>query len=115
MLIGILYSGLIPLMIPLLAIGMMWIYVCKRAIVVKYSIKIPADETLNESLINFIPFVILAHACFSVWSHTSPGIFSAGSPLINLDFTFFKGDIDRIFKDAIILGEAAFMIVVIIL
>ncbi len=42
-LIGLLYSSLIPLMVPVLAAGMLWIYVCKRTIVVKYSIKIPAD------------------------------------------------------------------------
>ena len=47
LLVGLLYSALIPLMVPVLAIGMIVIYICKRAIVVKYSIKIPADDTLN--------------------------------------------------------------------
>ena len=43
LLIGILYSGLMPLMVPLLALGMAWTYLCKRTIVTKYSVKIPAD------------------------------------------------------------------------
>ena len=43
LLIGVLYSGLIPLMLPLLCLGMAWTYLCKRAIVLKYSVKIPAD------------------------------------------------------------------------
>lgn len=113
--IGILYSGLIPLMIPILAFGLIWIYLCKKTIIAKYSIKIPADETLNESVINLFPFIIFAHACFSVWSHTSPGIFAADAPLFKLDFKFFKNDLDRIFADAIIVGEAVFMIGVILL
>lgn len=113
-LIGILYSGLIPLMIPVLALGMVWIYLCKKAIIAKYSIKIPADETLNESIINLFPFIIFAHACFSVWSHTTPGIFAPNAPLIKLQFAFFKNDLDRIFADAMIVGEAVFMLGVIL-
>lgn len=114
-LIGILYSGLIPLMIPVLAFGLIWIYLCKKTIIAKYSIKIPADEALNESVINLFPFIIFAHACFSVWSHTTPGVFATNAPLIKLNFKFFSNDLDRIFADAMIVGEAVFMLVVILL
>lgn len=114
-LIGLLYSGLVPLMAPVLAVGMLWIYICKRAIVVRYSVKIPADETLNESVINFFPFIILFHACFSVWSHTTPGVFASDAPLFSLDLAIFGNDLDRMFGDAVILAEAVLVAALIIL
>lgn len=113
--LSLLYSGLVPLMIPILAFGLIWIYVCKKTIIAKYSIKIPADEALNESIINLFPFIILAHTFFSVWSHTTPGIFAADAPLFKMDFKFFGGDLDRIFDNVLIVGEAVFMLVVILL
>lgn len=115
LLVGVLYSGLIPLMIPCLALGMIWIYVCKRAIVVKFSVKIPADQTLNESVISFLPWIILAHACFSIWSHTSSGLFTSGAIVFSLDLAPFGNDIDRVFVDALILAEGAFMLAVLAL
>ena len=115
LLIGILYSGLVPLMIPILAIGMAWTYFWKRAIAVKYSIKIPADESLNESVINTIPFIILFHSLFSIWSHTSSAIFTTDAPLISFNFTIFKNSLDRIFHDALILGEGAVILLVIVI
>ena len=103
-------------MIPILAVGMMWIYFCKRAIILKYSVKIPADEGLNESIIGFIPLILLGHSFFSVWSHTAEGVFQSGAPILSLDIDLF-GDstIDRIFDDALILGEAVFFIIVVII
>lgn len=114
LLIGILYSGLIPLMIPLLFLGMAWTYLCKRTIITKYSIKIPADESLNESVINLIPFIILLHSLFSIWSHTA-GIFTSDAPLISFNWTIFNHSLDRIFSDIIILGQAAFILIVIVI
>jgi len=104
LLIGILYSGLLPLMIPILTVGMAWTYFWKRAIVVKYSIKLPADESLNESVINTIPFIILFHSLFSVWSHTSGAIFASDAPIFSINITPFNHSIDRIFNDGVILA-----------
>ncbi len=73
--IAFMYSGLIPLLIPIFTIGLMISFVCKKIIITKFSVKIPADETLSESTLTFLPFVILLHGLFSVWSHTTPGIF----------------------------------------
>ena len=103
LLIGILYSGLVPLMIPLLFLGVLWTYFCKRAIVVNYSVKIPADESLNQTVINVIPFIILLHSLFSVWSHTA-GIFTTEAVPLSINITLFNHSIDRIFNDIIILG-----------
>lgn len=109
------YSGLIPLLVPILALGLMIWYICKRAIIVKYSIKIPADETLNESIINIIPFIILVHALFSLWSHTALGVFQTTSPLVRFSWTIFHSGFDRVFNDIIILGQAAFIVLYIVL
>jgi hypothetical protein len=113
LLIGVLYSGLIPLMLPLLAAGMLCTYACKRTIVVKYSVKVPADESLNSTVINVIPFIILLHALFSLWGHTSAGVFAAGSPLLSLSVSFSQS-LDRIFSDVLMLGEVAVILVVIV-
>ena len=115
LLITIMYSGLIPLLVPVLGLGLIIWYVCKRAIVVKFSIKIPADETLNQSIINIIPFIILIHSLFSLWSHTASGIFGSNVPLVRFSWTIFHSSFDRIFNDIIILGEVAFIILVIVL
>jgi len=115
LLIGILYSGLLPLMIPILTVGMAWTYFWKRAIVVKYSIKLPADESLNESVINTIPFIILFHSLFSIWSHTSGAIFTSDAPIFSINITPFNHSIDRIFNDGVILAEGALILIVIII
>lgn len=41
------YSGLIPLLIPIYALGLILTYFCKRTMILKYSLKIPADHRLN--------------------------------------------------------------------
>lgn len=109
------YSGLIPIMIPIYTLGLIIIFVCKKTIIVKYSSKIPADETLSDSTLTFLPMIILVHGLFSVWSHTTPGIFQTTSPYIRSSFTFFGSTLDRIFNDVIILGEPALMILIILL
>lgn len=113
--ISFMYSGLLPVMIPILTLGMIITYFCKRAIVLKYSVKIPADEMLNESVISFMPIIILLHALFSVWSHTAPGIFASGSSIITFNWTIFNSIFDRVFGDIIILGELALILLIIIL
>lgn len=104
-----------PVMIPILAVGMAWTYLWKRAIVVKYSIKIAADESLNESVINTIPFIILFHSLFSIWSHTSSAIFTNNVPIFSINMTVFGSSLDRIFQDAVILGEGAVILLAIII
>jgi hypothetical protein len=104
LLISVMYSGLIPLLIPVFGLGLIVWYVCKRAMVVKYSVKVPADETLNESVLTAIPFIILIHSFFSVWSHTASGVFDVNSPLLKFNWSFFGGDFNRVFNDVIILA-----------
>jgi hypothetical protein len=113
--IAYMYSGLIPILIPILTFGIMINFICKKAIVTKFSVKIPADETLSESTLTFIPFIILVHGLFSVWSHTTPGIFLTSSPLVRSSQTIFNSTLDRVFNDIIILGEPALILLVILL
>ncbi|CAM5999760.1 unnamed protein product [Sphagnum balticum] len=113
--IAVLYSGLIPLTVPLLCLALIVWYFVKRAIVVKFSVRIPADEALNDSSTNLIPFIILAHALFSLWSHTAPGLFASGAPLVSFRISFFGGTLDRAFGDVIMLGEAALILLFIVL
>ena len=80
--------------------------------VVKYSVKIPADETLSDSTISILPFILLIHGLFSLWSHTSPGIFNTNAPLIKFDMKIFESDFNRIFNDIIILAEPALLIII---
>jgi len=112
LLITIMYSGLIPLLVPVFSLGLIVWYFCKRTIVIKYSVKIPADQTLNESVINIIPFIILTHALFSVWSHSASGIFATNASM-KVNWTIFHSEFDRIFNDIIILGEAAVIALII--
>lgn len=113
--IGFMYSGLIPLLMPLLTLGLMVSFVCKKAIVTKFSVKIPADETLSQSTLTFLPFIILVHGLFSVWSHTTPGIFQTASPMVSMNLKIFNSTLDRIFNDIVILGEPALILLVIVL
>lgn len=109
------YSGLIPILIPIYTLGLMINFICKKAMVVKYSIKIPADETLSDSILTFLPLVILFHGLFSVWSHTSTGVFTSNAPLFSLKKTIFNSNLDRVFNDVIILAEPALIILIILL
>jgi hypothetical protein len=85
-----LYSGLIPLLIPIFTFGLILTFFCKKAMILKYSVKIPADHALNESIISFLPFIILFHGLFSIWSHTTPGIFQEKSQIYSLSINFFN-------------------------
>jgi hypothetical protein len=113
--IGFMYSGLIPLLIPILTLGLMVSFACKKAIITNFSVKIPADETLSESTLTFMPFIILVHGLFSVWSHTTPGVFATASPLVSSSQIIFRSTLDRIFNDIIILGEPVLVILIILL
>ena len=94
---------------------MFWIYVCKKTVLLKYSAKIAADETLNESIINFLPFVILAHGLFSIWSHTSSNVFEKNVQIYSLNLKIFNNTVDRVFADILMLAEPALILVVIII
>lgn len=113
--IVIMYCGLIPLMIPVFAIGLVFWYLCKKLIIIKFSVRVPANENLDWKIINIIPYIIVAHALFSLWSHTTPNRFAKGAPLISLNWVVFHNIVDRIFSDIIMLGELVVIVAVIVI
>lgn len=70
------YSSLIPLSIPIFTAGLLLTYFCKKYIILNYTIRIPADESLNEKIINLIPFILLVHGLMGVWARTADGVFT---------------------------------------
>lgn len=77
LLMCLMYSSLIPILVPILTISLFITYFIKRFILLRLSIKIPANEDLARYMINIIPFMILLHCIFGLWSHTAAGIFSS--------------------------------------
>lgn len=69
------YSGLIPLAMPIFTFGLFISYFTKRYILLNFTVRIPADEALNAKVVNLIPFIILVHGLFSLWAHTVPGFY----------------------------------------
>ena len=44
---AVMYSSLIPILLPITAFGMTMTILCKKAIILRYSIRVPADEALS--------------------------------------------------------------------
>lgn len=70
---------------------------------------------MSDSTLSILPFILLIHGLFSLWSHTSPGIFDENAPLVKLDLKIFESDFNRIFNDIIILAEPALLIMIYVL
>jgi len=89
--IAVMYSSLLPILIPITTLYLIVTFFCKKALILRYSIRVPADEAISEKIITLIPFVLLAHFFMGVWSHTAVGVFRSDSYLIKLDLNFFTG------------------------
>ena len=85
------YSGIIPLAMPIFTIGLMLSYFCKRYVILNYTVRIPADESLNEKVVNLIPFIILVHGLFSVWGHTVTGVYDFSAFFLSIDLPVDPG------------------------
>lgn len=79
------YSALIPLAIPIFTVGLLLSIICKRYIIINYTVRIPADESLNEKMYKLLPWVILAHGLMGLWGRTADGVFHDKAWLISLD------------------------------
>lgn len=89
------YSGLLPIAMPIFTIGLMLTFFCKRYVILNYTVRIPADESLNEKIVNLIPFIILVHGLFSVWAHTVDGFYNFDVFFLKIDFQGDPGEIPR--------------------
>lgn len=86
LLMCLMYSSLIPILVPIFTIGLFITYFIKRFILLRLSIKIPANEDLVKHIINILPFMILLHSIFGLWSHTANGIFSSSAYVYQLNY-----------------------------
>ena len=64
-----------PIMIPITTVYLIISFFCKKYIILRYSVRIPADAALSQKTINLIPFVILLHFLMGIWAHTADGVF----------------------------------------
>lgn len=102
------YASLIPLAIPIFTFGVLLAFFCKRYIILNYTKRIPADETLNEKVINLIPFILLVHGVMGIWARTATGIFDTSAFFRVIDFTQIPNQIlQRAIADIILLGATA--------
>lgn len=83
------YSSLIPLAIPIFTFGLFLSFICKNYIILNYTKRIPADESLNQKIINLIPFILLVHGLMGTWARTSPGIFNSSAFFYVIDVSIF--------------------------
>lgn len=82
------YSSLLPILVPITTVYLAVSFFCKKFIILRYSVRIPADANLSQKTINLIPFIILLHFLFGIWSHTADGIFSLSSYVVHYSLTF---------------------------
>lgn len=110
------YSSFLPLAIPIFTFGILLNIFVKRYIIMNYTVRIPANESLNEKLINVIPFIILIHGVFGVWARTADDIFDDAAFLRFFDFSRFVSHeiVLRGLKDIILLGVSALVFIFII-
>lgn len=109
------YSGLLPIAMPIFTIGLMLTFFCKRYVILNYTVRIPADESLNEKIINLIPFIILVHGLFSVWVHTVDGFYDFSVFFLKIQFQGDPGEVARrAMYDLIQLAAVALILVWII-
>ena len=108
------YSALIPLAMPIFTIGLLLNFVCKRYIILHYTVRIPADESLSQKVITLLPFIILVHGLMGVWGRTADGIFDSSAFFIKLDLGYHNKYLDRAVSDIILLGASGLILVWII-
>ena len=102
------YASLIPLAIPIFTGYLFLAFFCKRYIILNYTKRIPADESLNSKIINLIPFIILIHGVLGIWARTADGIFDDSAFFKVIDFLAIPNIVvQRAIADIILLGATA--------
>ncbi len=65
------YSSLLPILLPITTIYLVVTFLCKKAIILRYSVRIPADEALSQKFLTLMPFIMLLHFLMGIWAHTA--------------------------------------------
>jgi hypothetical protein len=76
-LLVLLYAANMPILLPLEVLALIITFYCNKAIILKFSTRLAANEELNYTLLIIFAFILLFNLAFSVWSLTCPDIFSA--------------------------------------
>lgn len=109
------YSSLIPLAIPIFAFGLFLSFICKTYIILNYTKRIPANESLNQKIINMIPFILVVHGLMGVWARTSPGLFDESAFFYVIDVSMLGNEVlKRAITDIILLGATGLVLLWII-
>ena len=98
------YSSMIPLAMPIFTVGVLLNFICKRYIILNCTMKIPADENLNEKMYKIIPWIILIHGFMGIWARTANGTFTESAYFVTPDFGYHNKYIDRAISDIALLG-----------
>ena len=105
------YASLIPLAVPIFTLNLFLAFICKRYIILNYTKRIPADESLNAKIINLIPFIILVHGILGIWGRTADGIFDDSAFFMVIDFVTLENVVvKRAIADIILLGASAIVL-----
>jgi hypothetical protein len=97
--IAIMYSSLIPLLLPILTVSLSVNFFCKKIILLRYSVRVPADEALSQKIITLMPFILLVHFLMGIWSHTASGVFTSTAYVLKFSQPIFHSNLDRILQD----------------
>lgn len=69
------YSTNIPILLPLMALSLCINFYCNKAMILKFSHRIVANEELSFELIKIFPWILVINVGFALWSLTCPEIF----------------------------------------
>lgn len=72
---ALLYSSSLPILILLSLFIMSSQYIASKIVIGKYSRQVSANEDINDKILKYLPFAILIHVLFSIWTYTCSEIF----------------------------------------
>lgn len=104
---ALLYSSSLPILMLLTLFIMTSQYVANKIVIGKYSRQVSANEDINEKFVKYLPWAILVHVLFSMWTYTCPDIFPGELfSRIRVNIKYFGSELDRIFNVSYLLGLA---------
>jgi hypothetical protein len=72
-----LYSSGMPVIIILTFLILVSQYTANKIIIGRYSKQISANEEINDKILKYIPYTLLIHILFAMWTYTCQEIFSS--------------------------------------
>lgn len=99
------YSSFIPILLPITFLYLLTLFHVKKTIILKYSLRIPANEDLSSKTMTIIQIALIVHVLFGLWARTAKGLF-ADNLFIFSENEYFNIPLifNRVFKDVLMLG-----------